>query len=266
MELRDKLVVVTGASSGIGAATARAMARRGARVALLARSREPIERLAAEIGAAGGEARAVPVDLADPAAARDAAAAVVRDLGVPDVLFNNAGSGRWLATEETTPEEAAEMIALPYLAAFAMTRAFLPGMLARRSGAIVNMTSAVGFVGLPGATAYGAARWAMRGFTEMLRADLADTGIVVTLIAPGKVASPYFEHNPGSEAHIPGITRVYPTLTCDEVAAAVVRAVEHRRRVVVIPFLLRLTVLTHRVLPAPIEWLLRATGWNRSRA
>ena len=74
MELHDKLVVVTGASSGIGTATARAMARRGARVALLARSREPLERLAAEIGAAGGEAHAVPIDLADRAAARDAEA------------------------------------------------------------------------------------------------------------------------------------------------------------------------------------------------
>jgi len=266
MQLDDKLVVITGASSGIGAATARVMARRGVRVALLARSLQTMEELADEIRAAGGAAHVFPVDLADLVAADAVAAAITRDLGVPDVLFNNAGAGRWLATEDTPSEEAAAMMAVPYLAAFALTRAFLPGMLARRSGAIVNMTSAVGFVGLPGATAYGTARWAMRGFTEMLRADLAGTGITVSLIAPGKVASPYFDHNPGSEEHIPGITRIYRTLTCEEVAEAVVRAVERGRREVVIPFLLWLTVLTHRILPSPVEWLLRTTGWRRPRA
>ena len=264
MKLHDKLVAITGASSGIGAATARAMARRGSRLVLLARSRGPLEDLAAAIRAEAGIAYVFPVDLAGLAAADAAAATIVRELGVPDVLFNNAGAGRWLATEETSAEQAAEMMAVPYLAAFALTRAFLPGMLARGSGAIVNMTSAVGFVALPGATAYGTARWAMRGFSEMLRADLDGTGVVVTLIAPGKVASPYFAHNPGSEERIPRITRLYPTLTCEEVAEQVVRAVERGRREVVLPFLLRLTILTRRVLPGPVDWLLRKTGWRRT--
>ncbi len=267
MQLRDRVVVITGASSGIGAATALVAARRRARaVVLLARNGSALERLGAEVRALGVEALAHPVDLSEPLAAERAAAAVQERLGTPDVLVNNAGAGRYLFVEETDPREAVEMMAAPYFAAFNATRAFLPGMLERRSGHVVNVTSAAAYAPWPGATGYAAARWAMRGFTEALRADLHGTGVGVTLFTPGKVSSPYWEHNAGAEQRVPRIARLYRTLTPDDAAEALVRAVERGAREVIVPPLLRLTIALHRVWPRPVSWLLVRTGAQRARA
>jgi short-subunit dehydrogenase len=266
MRIHSSLVLITGASSGIGAATALEVARRGGRVVLLARSRGGLEAVADKVRAAGSTAHVYPVDLADPEAVEATARRIEEEVGVPDVLVNNAGAGRWLYPEETEPRQVMAMMAVPYFAAFWLTRAFLPAMRRRGSGHIVNVTSAAAYVGMRGATGYSAARWAVRGFTAALRSDLAGSGIGVTLIAPGKVATPYFEHNPGSEERIPAITRLYPTLTVEQVARSVVRAVERRRREVVEPFLLRLTLVLHRIVPWPVDWLLVRTGWRRPPA
>jgi short-subunit dehydrogenase len=117
VKLAGKVVLVTGASSGIGEATAVALARRGAVLALVARREDRLNRVAASIRAAGGRAEAYPTDLADPAAVAAMASAVRRDLGVPDVVVNNAGAGRWIPLVETDANEARRMIELPYLAA-----------------------------------------------------------------------------------------------------------------------------------------------------
>src|SRR5512133_3252669 len=163
MRVRGRVVVVTGASSGIGAACALAVARRQARaVVLLARTAAALESVAARVRALGAEALPYPVDLTDPVAVEDAKAAVERAMGVPDVLVNNAGAGRWLFVEETSPAEAVQMMAVPYFAAFFATRAFLPGMISRGSGHVVNVTSVAAYAPWPGAAGYTAARWAMR--------------------------------------------------------------------------------------------------------
>jgi short-subunit dehydrogenase len=257
--------VVTGASSGIGAAVALAMAGAGAAsVALLARRVGALDTVAGLVRAAGAGAQAYPVDLSDLAAAEAVADRVSADLGPPEIVINNAGAGRWLFTEDTPPDEATAMMAVPYLGAFALTRKLLPAMLARRSGCIVNVTSPAAFCPWPGATAYAVARWAMRGFAEALRADLHGTGVRVALIVPGEVRSPYFDHNPGSYERLPRIARrLYRTLEVEEVAAMVVRAVERGKRLVVAPPLLRATLAFHRVLPRPVEWLIRRTGAHR---
>ena len=107
------------------------------------------------------------------------------DVGTPDIIVNNAGAGQWKFVDETSPEEAVQMMAVPYFAAFYVTHAFLPGMLRRNTGHIVNVSSVGSRFVWPGATAYIAARWAVRGFTEALRADLAGTKIGVTLFECG---------------------------------------------------------------------------------
>ncbi|HEU5042010.1 MAG TPA: SDR family NAD(P)-dependent oxidoreductase, partial [Gemmatimonadales bacterium] len=128
MDLRDKKALVTGASSGIGAAVAGELARRGARVLLLARRREELERVASGLG---DRAAAVhPVDLTDPDAVARVASRITADLGTPDLVVNNAGAGQWKFVDETSPAEAVQTMAAPYFAAFFVTQAFLPGMLA----------------------------------------------------------------------------------------------------------------------------------------
>jgi short-subunit dehydrogenase len=264
LNINGGLALITGASSGVGAAAAKAIARRGGRVLLVARTQSALEQVANEIAASGGVAHVYPADLANAADAERMASAVREEVGTPDILINNAGAGRWLFVEETDPAEAVQMMAAPYFAAFYITRAFLPEMLRRHSGHIVNISSPICYLPWPGATAYGAARWAMRGFSATLRADLHGTGIGVTLMVPGKVNSAYFANNPGSEERIPRIAGMYGTLTPDQVATAIVRAVERNRREVILPFALRLTVMLHNLLPGPIDWLVIKTGWKHT--
>src|SRR5512132_2898754 len=134
--MASSLVLVTGASSGIGAATARGFGASGARILLLARNEERLDEVANAIRKAGGSAVSYPIDLADAGAIAELSARIEREAGTPDILINNAGAGRWLPVAQTTAEQALSMIEVPYLAAFNLTRAFLPKMIARRSGAI----------------------------------------------------------------------------------------------------------------------------------
>jgi uncharacterized protein len=260
--LHGKLALVTGASSGIGVEIAKAIAGRGARVILVARGREGLERTATEIKAAGGEATAMPADLSDVDDVARLAREVLAGHGAPDVLVNNAGAGRWRAIDETEPGEAQSAVALPYLAAYELTRELVPAMVDRGSGHILNMTSAAGFVTIPGANAYGVARWAMRAFSYQLSEDLNGTGVGVSLLAPTEVDSPYFDNNPGSRERIPRIAKLTGTLDEADVGAAGVRLIESERRELIIPLRGRLLI---SLTPAPVlRWLLRRTGWRRA--
>ena len=264
MNLADRSVLVTGASYGIGAAIARAAAQAGARrVILMARTQPALEQVAADVRAAGSAAAAYAVDLTDHAAVERVAGEITATFGPPDVVVNNAGIGRWLFVEETAPAEAVAMMGAPYFAAFFVTRAFLPAMLERRSGQIVNINSPAALVAWPGSAAYTAARAALRGFTEALRADLAGTGVKVTSVIAGKVSSTYWQHNPGAEERAPWIARAIPTLSPEQVGAATVRAVERDAREIVIPGMLKLFYQVNRVAPGLVRWLVVATGARR---
>jgi uncharacterized protein len=262
MKIDGTWVAISGASSGIGAALARAIARAGGRPILLARREAQLREVAASLPP-GVESRVFPVDLADPAALADVARRVQQEVGDPEILVNNAGAGQWKFVDETTLEEAARMMAVPYFAAFGLTRAFLPAMLRRRSGRIVNMSSVGSRFVWPGATAYIAARWAVRGLTEALHADLRGTGVGVTLFESGVVKTPYWEHNPGSRERVPKMGRLVPELTPEQVATAVVRGILHNRRYVVTPLMMRITVWQHAIAPGVVQWLMTRTGYQR---
>jgi short-subunit dehydrogenase len=253
-----KLVLVTGASSGIGEATAKLYSTRGARTLLLARSAERLEEVAAAIKREGGEARAFPIDLADASAIAELAARIVREIGTPDILINNAGAGRWLPFLETTAEEALAMIEVPYLAAFNLTRTLLPGMLARRSGAIACITSPASYLAWPNASAYTAARWALAGFAEVLRSELAGAGVSVTLVVLGLVESSYWEHNPGSRQHLPPVNpRLAAPMTPEAAAEAIFAGVDAGKRTVVKPAILRALFLLDALAPRLVARELR---------
>lgn len=263
MDIQGKVVLVTGASSGMGAAIAKAMASAGGRVLLLARRQEKLERVAQEIGDQGGLADVYPVDVSDASAVASVAEKIEAEVGTPDILINNAAAGEWRFVDETTPEEAVQLMAVPYFAAFNIVHAFLPLMLERNSGHIVNISSVGSRFVWPGATAYLAARWALRGFSEALRADLHSTGINVTLYESGTVDSPYWESNPGSRERIPGMGRFVPTLTPDQVASAVVKGVRRNKKLIVIPLAMKITYLQHRFFPGVVQWLMTTTGYRR---
>jgi short-subunit dehydrogenase len=264
MDPRGKTALITGASSGIGAATARALADAGARVLLLARRAAELEQVASSIGA--GAATTYAVDLSSASAVAQVAERIKADIGTPDIIVNNAGAGQWKFVDETSPQEAVQMMGVPYFAAFYVTHAFLSGMLRRNTGHIVNVSSVGSRFVWPGATAYIAARWAVRGFTEALRADLAGTKIRVTLFESGVVQSPYWEHNPGSRERVPKMGKLVPEVTPEAAARAIVRGIEREQKLVVVPFLMKLTYWQHALFPGVVQWLMTRTGYRRSQA
>ena len=247
-----KLVLITGASSGIGEALAKRYGRTGAHVLLLARNAARLAAVADAVRESGGTATAFSIDLADAKAIEDTSATIAREIGIPDVLINNAGAGRWLPLLKTTAKEALAMIEVPYLAAFNLTRAFLPYMLTRGSGAIACVTSPASYVVWPNANAYIAARQALKGFTDALRSEVRGTGVTVTLAVLGPVETPYWEHNPGSREHLPRANpRLAPTLTAEEAAEAIFDGVERRKRTVVKPAILRVALPAQRARARP---------------
>ncbi|MBL8156150.1 MAG: SDR family oxidoreductase, partial [Anaerolineae bacterium] len=249
MDLNRKLMLITGASSGIGAATAKLAAQEGARVVLVARSADKLAKVAGEIRSSGGQAYTYPADLTDWQAVSATAEQIATELGTPDVLFNNAGAGRWLYADETDLSEAVAMMAAPYFAAFFMTRALLPAMLQRDSGLIINMTSLAAFLTWPGATAYTAARWAVRGYSEALRADLSGTGVRTMLTCFAAVQSEYWTNNVGSEAHIPAAQKSIPMLSPEEAARAILMGIHQDRDFVTAPRMVKVIITMSQWFP-----------------
>ncbi len=251
MDISNKRFLITGASGGIGAATARYAASKGAAVILIARSEDKLERLSREICYSGGAASYYTADLSDLVAVRDVTSRIQQKEGTPDIIMNNAGSGQWKYAQETTPEEASAMMALPYMAAFAVTRAFLPRLIERKSGTIINMTSVAAYMVWPGATSYIAARWAMRGFSNALQAELKPHGVGVVLVAFAKVTSDYWTHNLGSEQKIPERQSMIPILSPETVAKHIIAGIENGKQRVIEPWQLRWIIALSNSFP---EW------------
>ena len=264
MEIKGKTVLVTGASSGVGAAIAKEMALAGAgELLLLARNENELKKVAAAIASLGGKARIYPVDLSNPDQVTAIAQRIEREATVPDIIVNNAGySGQWKFLDETTPKEIQDTMAVPYFAAAWLTRAFLPAMRARNSGHIVNISSVGSRFAWPGATAYIAARWAIRGLTQALRADLHGCRVGVTLYESAEIESPYWARNPGSLERIPKIAKMIPVLKPEEVGKAVVAGVRANKRLIVIPFMMKLIYVQHAIFPWLVQWLMTSTGYR----
>lgn len=182
----SRLALITGASSGIGAETARLMAAEGWQVALVARDAARPKDVATSIGA---QAHVEQCDAADGDAVLAMAARVRTSPGVPDVIVNRAGLGRWERIEDTPPDEARSMIGAPYLAGFNVTHAFMADMLQRGSGVIIHVNSPAACSARPAAVGYIAARAALHGMHEALRQDLVGTGVHTCEVVFGEVAS-----------------------------------------------------------------------------
>jgi len=258
--MNPEIAVVSGASSGIGAATAKALAAAGWQVVLVARGRSAIEDVQQSIAAAGGAAVVAALDAADGRQVAAMAEAVRREHGSPSLVVNSAGVGAWKFLEDTPPEESAAMVAAPYLAASNLSQAFLPAMLERRAGLLVHVGSPASRIPWPGATSYTAMRWALRGLHEALCQDLIGTGVRSCHVVFGEVSSPYFEHNRITRDQLPGAGKLIPAVTPERCAEVILRTVRHPRREVVYPFMLRLFYVMAAITPGPTRRLVAVTG------
>lgn len=249
MQWPGRQLLITGGSSGIGAATAIAAAERGADVALLARSAEKLESVAHRIRRIGGRVSLHVADVSNPTQVAEIAAR----LPPPDVVIHSAGAGAWRPLLDTDPAEAAAMMAAPYLAAFIVTRAFLPAMIARRSGAMVFVNSAASRLVWPGAAAYIAGRWALRGLFEAVRMETTGTGVRTAMATFAKVASEYWSNNPDSESRVPRVQSLVPVLSSADAARALLDGLAAGRESIVAPWQLRLFFLANHIAPSIVR-------------
>ena len=192
--LQGRTALVTGASSGIGEATAVALAAAGARVAVAARRRERLDALVERIGKAGGEAVAITADVADPDGATRMVDEACERLGQLDILVNNAGVMYLEPTAEADLKRWRHMLELNVLGLIAASQAALPGMRARRDGHIVNVASTAGRIANANSAGYSATKFGVVGFSEALRKELVADRVRVTVVEPGVVETELRDH------------------------------------------------------------------------
>jgi NAD(P)-dependent dehydrogenase (short-subunit alcohol dehydrogenase family) len=184
-DLRGAVALVTGGSRGLGLAVSRELARQGCRLAICARDESELEAARAELEQSGAEVLAVPCDVADPAQVAAMVEAVTRHYGRIDILINNAGIIVVAPVETLTRADFERVMAINFWGVLNPTLEVLPGMRTRGAGRIVNITSIGGKISVPHLLPYNCAKFAAVGFSEGLRAELADTGISVTTVVPG---------------------------------------------------------------------------------
>ncbi len=249
--LAGQVVLVTGASSGIGEAAARLFAREGCRVVLAARRMERLQQLATEIEASGGQARPLAMDVSQPEQIDVAVKAALVAYGQIDILFNNAGFGRldWLEALDPIKDIQAQLN-VDLLGAILTARAVLPYMYARHSGHIINMASVAGWIAPPLYTIYSAAKFGMRGFSEALRREALPMGVHVSVIYPGSVATEFSQHIGASPAKRRFTTPAWLTLSAEDVAWSVVDLARHPRRGIVSPWYMLVAKFLNSHFPA----------------
>jgi short-subunit dehydrogenase len=251
--LRGAVVVVTGASSGIGAATAVACGSEGMRVALAARRVDRLEAVAERVRAAGGEARVAPTDVADEHAVATLIDGTVAAWGRLDVLVNNAGIGLLATVAQTTTRDFERLMQVNFFGALHGVQAALPHMRRQGGGHIVNVASVVGKRASPFRSAYVASKFALVGLSEALRMELAPGGIHVTCVCPIGTETEFF----GAEENRLGIQgRRGPIQSAEHISRGIVRALK-RPRAEVHPYLpARALFLMNAVAPGVVDRLM----------
>lgn len=238
MTLAGKTAIVTGASSGIGEATARLLVERGCNVALAARREERLEELAAELGKSS---LAAPADVTDPAACAALAARTIEHFGSLDILVNNAGLGLYGSIAEGNPEDWRTMFDVNVLGVLYTTRPAIRYMLDRDSGDVVFISSVAGRkVPRPDATVYAATKHAITALAEGMRMDLCDKGVRITVIEPGLVRTGFPESSYSSAEEFYA-DKDYAPLDAEDIASAVLYALEQPSQVSVNEILVRPT-------------------------
>jgi short-subunit dehydrogenase len=237
---QDKVVMITGASSGIGRGLAVEMGRRGAKLGLVARRAETLDEVVREIEVLNGEALALPGDVQKSESIRAAADKLRAELGPIDILIANAGIGPTRDAAELNAEEVAGVINVNVIGASNSAAAVIPEMVARGSGQLVVISSLAAYRGLPRSAAYCASKAAVSAFFESLRLDLEPRGIDVTIIHPGFIKTPL---TAGREAQMPFLMEL------DDAVKKMLRAIEKRRKRYSFPWQLATIVRAGMIMP-----------------
>jgi NADP-dependent 3-hydroxy acid dehydrogenase YdfG len=253
---QDKIAIVTGASSGIGQATALALARRGAHVALASRRETRLEQVAKQVEALGRQAVIIPTDVTQRAQVDKMVEAVIRRWGRVDILISNAGEYVRASIDLLTIEKIQYALAVNFYGSVYAILSVLPHMQAQKSGHIVVVTSMDGKKGLPPDAPYVSAKFALTGFAEVLRQELNGSGVHVTNVLPGRVDT----------AMIEGLKFqwISKKIQPQAVAEAIVKAILKRQPEVIIPFQARLLHYVNVFSPALGDWIVsafRLEGW-----
>ena len=256
IELKGKVVLVTGASSGFGMDAARLFAYEGCSVVLAARRIDRLQELAASIQAQGGEAFAVPVDVADREEIEIMVDTVLDIYGRVDILFNNAGFGRLAWLENMSAERDIEMqIAVNLLGVIQVSHAVLPGMLKRRSGHIINMSSVAGWIAPPTYAVYSASKYGVRGFTDALRREVQPFGVHVSGIYPGPAKTEFGQHTGDHPMRTSPLRRYFHSMTSEEVAERVIELANRPRRAVILPWYYKVAIWADWYMPWLVDWI-----------
>ncbi|MBA3442627.1 MAG: SDR family oxidoreductase [Pyrinomonadaceae bacterium] len=258
-----EVVVVTGASAGVGRATVREFARRGARIGLLARGRVGLEGARRDVEELGGRALVLPTDVADADAVERAAAAVETEFGAIDVWVNNAMVSVYSTVWQMTPEEFRRVTDVTYLGTVHGTLAALRRMLPRDRGCVVQVGSALAYRAIPLQSAYCAAKHAMKGFTQSLRTELLHEGsnVRVTMVHLPAVNTPQFEW---TKSRLPRQALPVPPIYQPEVAArAIYFAAHSNRREVQVGGSTVFALLGNKIAPGFADWYLgKVVGYS----
>jgi NAD(P)-dependent dehydrogenase (short-subunit alcohol dehydrogenase family) len=262
----QRVVVVTGASSGVGRACARAFARRDAQLALLARGVDGLEAAAAEARADGAVALPIPTDVADYTQVEAAAVRIEHELGGIDVWVNNAMLSVFSPVKELAPDEVRRVTEVTYFGYVHGTLAALRRMLPRNEGVIVQVGSALAYRAIPLQAAYCAAKHAIEGFTESLRCELRHDGsnVRVTMVQLPALNTPHFSV---VRSRLPRHPKPVPPIFEPELAAeAVVWAAEHPRRELIVGFSTFRALVANKVAPGLVDRYLARSGYDSQQS
>jgi short-subunit dehydrogenase len=272
--MNKPVVLITGASSGIGANTALTLGKNGYRVVLAARRKDRLDEIADQIRGGGGEAISVQLDMSRVEQVKNVVTMIRGEYGAVNILVNNAGSARHLWLDEQSLESDIQMqLQVNLVGMIQLTRAVLPDMLAAGDGQIIHVSSIASWVGIPTYSIYNASKFGSRGFFEGLRRELRGTGVVISEVFPGAVDTE-FAQDPKATWKTTTVTPKFALLSTQAVADKIFQMIQKKKTKSVIPGIMWLAIRANAYFPGFVSWVLskyfytengKRYSWRESR-